>query len=209
MKDKSQCCFKKYLLPTVIASAIILLAAIAYLIVSLITKKWDTSYLILVGGIFAAIILFGGFLIAAYLKKGKEVIPRLSIAGSLILIFVFIYLCITVLTKVNMAWIMFLIMIIALIGADTVFAYWVNSKTRLINLIVFIFVASVLEYVVLSLVELLTWHPYWVIPLVGVLIDTAIIVISIIKRQAKTKSIEDANHAEEPAAEIKEDNKIE
>lgn len=177
MQDKTKCPLKKLGLPIIIASAIVLAALIVYLAVSLATRKWDTTWLIIIGGASLAVIVFSGFLISKYTKREQYLIPRISLAVSIVLAFVVIYLCISVLAEVNKAWIMFLIMVIAAIGADTVFAYWVNSKTRLVNLLVFILAASVLEYVVLALVDLLDWHPYWIIPLVGFLIDVAIVAI--------------------------------
>lgn len=208
-----KCPIKKYRLPIIIASAIFLAAIISYLAVSLALKNWDKSYLILIGGATLAVIVFGGFLISDYTKQGKFLIPRISIAVSITLVFVLIYLCITILVDVNKAWIMFLIMVIALVGADTVYAYWVSSKTRLVNLLIFILVASALEYTVLVLVELLKWRPYWIIPLVGLLIDVAIVALKYKdifmkpNKEEKTNTIEENNQVtvKEAAIEDKQD----
>lgn len=177
MEDKTKCPIKKFFLPSIIAAAILLASIIAYLAVSFAIKNWNTSWLIIVGGVTIAVSVFCGFLISKFTKEDKYLIPRISLGVIIVLVFVLIYLCITILTQVSKSWIMFLIMIIALSGTDTVYAYWVNSKTRLFNILIFILVVSVLEYVVLSLIGLISWHPYWIIPVAGVLIDGIIIAL--------------------------------
>jgi magnesium-transporting ATPase (P-type) len=191
--NKSENPQKKLSLPIIISLAIILASLIAYLAVSFASGRWDASWLIILGGVVVSVIVYGGFLIAKFSKQGKHLVPRLSLAISIILAFVLIFLCLITLIEVQKVWILFLIMAIAITGADTVYSYWVNAKDRLVSLVIFILIAFCLEYVVLALVELLSWHPYWIIPVVGVIIAIVIVALkykeTLLKR--KNNAIED------------------
>jgi hypothetical protein len=194
MENKVQNIIKKLGIGTFIAMAILLVTIVSYLIVSLITEAWATSWLIVVGGTFLAIIIFSAFTISKFLKEKKILVPRLLIGLCIILLFVFVFLLITILTDMTDCWILFLIMGIALIGADTVVAYWIDCKGKLINLLAFIQISLVLEYVVLALVQLFPWNPYWLLPVGGAVIDGVIVIITLVsgaKEKKSKKEIED------------------
>jgi hypothetical protein len=211
MQDKPNCPIKKLKLPIIISLAVFLASLIAYLAVSFAIGKWNTTWLILVGGVTVATFIFSGFIISKYSKEGNFFIPRISLCISIAFAFTLIYLCLITLVDINKTWIMFLIMAIAITGADTVYSYWVNTKDRLISLVIFILVAATLEYVVLALVELLPWHPYWFIPIIGLIIAIVIVLLrykdvllnkkreDVLKETLEESSIE--NDAESPTNE--------
>lgn len=200
MQENTKSAIKKFSLYTIITFAVVLAITIVYLAVSFATKEWGSTWLIMVGGIMIAIITLSIFIITKFMKKKMYIIPRICIAISIALSFTIVFLCITKLTDVSNAWILYLIMVIALVGADTVLAYWTNSKTRIVNLLLFILVAASLEYVIFSLVGLLTWHPYWVIPVAGLLIDIAIIVVKL--REKPKNDNEVIDEVKNPTTEV-------
>lgn len=175
MKEKLKAVIKKITIPAITSLAILLVTVICYLAVSFITSKWDISWLIIVGGVFLSVIVSICFLITSLAKKGKYIIPRIGIAIMIVLVFTFVFLAVLMLTEITKVWILFLIMAIAIVGADTVFAYWTDAKTRVLSLIIFIQVSTALEYVILALVGILSWHPYWFIPVIGAVINMVII----------------------------------
>ncbi|NLL56800.1 MAG: hypothetical protein GX242_06275 [Clostridiales bacterium] len=183
MEDKKGILQKKCSLPIVVSLAIILASLIAYLTVSFVKDAWSTSWLIWIGCAVAILIALTVFAMIYCIKKGKVVIPRISLAVSIAMVFTLAYLCLITLMEIDKVWIMYLIMPIAITGADTVLSYWIYAKHRIVSLIAFILVATALEYVILSLVELITWHPYWLIPLGGVIISALIVVLKL--REAK------------------------
>lgn len=177
---------KKTSLAAIVSFSVFLASAICYLAVSFATKSWDKSWLILAGGFTLAFMVFTVFVIRLFSKKQSYLLPRIFLALSIVYVFILAYLAITTLLNIDKCWILFLIMAIAVTGADTVFAFWTNAKTRNISLIIFIQVSSVLEYVVLCLVGLLKWNIYWFIPLIGLVIN-GIILFFLIKNKIKEK----------------------
>jgi len=187
---------KNLRLSAIVAAAVIGAALVAFLAVSLATGKWDKAWLIAAGGVSVAAIAVCAIALPPFMKNGRYTVPRIAVAITIVLAFLLVFLCIFILTDVIKTWIMFLIMAIAVLGSDTVFAYWVNCPRRLINLLIFIPVAFTLEYIVLALVELIPWHPWWVLIVAGVVIDIAIVLGKTFGKKKKaedtTENVKDA-----------------
>ncbi|MFA6866982.1 MAG: hypothetical protein WCR54_05645 [Clostridia bacterium] len=168
---------KKIGISFIIGLVVILSTILAYIIVSAVTKSWDKTWLILVGGVFATIITATIFISISFVKKQQWIPIRIFAAVDIALIFTLVFLCFIMLTDTPKSFVLFIIMTIMISGVDTAIAYGINSKTRLIDLIVFIQTATALEYVMLGILKMVSWHPYWIIPVVGAFINMVIVSI--------------------------------
>lgn len=159
--------------------SIIFAAVVAYLSVSFATKEWGITWLIIVGGVVAAVIASTIITVIGLAKKQQWIPIRIFIAIDVILVFVLVYLCLLMLTTIPKTYVLFLIMTVMVSGIDTAIAVGVNSKTRLISLLAFIQLATALEYVMLGILKMAPWHPYWLIPVGGLFINLIIIAVAI------------------------------
>lgn len=158
----------------IIAAAIFAAGAIAYLILSLVQNNWGVSWLTILGGAVAAGMVFIIFLITDGVKNKKQVLPRALVSAAVAAVFLFVYACVTVLSEVEGSWMLLLIMLIAVSGTDAVYAFWTTAKGRMVSAMVFIQVSTALEYVILAKTGLISWHPFWLIPAIGFVINAAI-----------------------------------
>lgn len=166
------------------ASAIVCLVAI-YLGVSFgVGGIWDKSWLILVGGILASICV----LLFIYIIKSankRPITTRLSALVIIVLTCVIAFLLLQILTDVPKAWIIFLLMVILLLATESLLLYVMKSPIAFVVLIISIPFIFALIYVILSLIEITTWHPYWLIILGGVVVDLVLITVKIVKYNKK------------------------
>ncbi|MEG1612631.1 MAG: hypothetical protein RR357_00515 [Clostridia bacterium] len=171
---------------------IILFMTAAYLIVSFATKAWSVTWLIMVGGIFLCIIAGAVGVIAKAARSKKWIIIRLSTVVVITLTFVFAFLFMQIYFKLQYSWMTFLAMVTAILFADTTIAYIANSKTRLIMLLATVEVTAVFIYVVLGILHVVPWSPYWLIPVMAAGVDAAIVAVYMALMAQKNSSLPNA-----------------
>ena len=181
--------------------AIALFVVIGYLVVSFaIPNVWGKSWLILVGGIFIGIIAAAIFGIVKFAKKNKYLPIRVLSQVIVVLVSVLLFLALQILLGGGKPyWLTFLAMVVAILFTDTTLAFVFNSKTRYIDLLATVEITSVMIYLFLGILGGL-WSPYWIIPILGVVID---IVISVAALLSYNKKKEQREH--EKKAPIKEE----
>ncbi|MEG1647074.1 MAG: hypothetical protein RR374_06890 [Clostridia bacterium] len=171
--------------------ALVFFVTLTYLVVSLATGAWSKTWLLMVGGIFGIIVAgFGAVIVPKALNSKKYFAMRFGLQVSLTLILVFLYLVILMMfPQIEMSWTIFLFLPIILIGADTLFAFAINSKTRFVELIAFVPTFSSLLYVFLGVMSFAPWHPFWLIPVFGAFIDVVILGALVYMKSNKEKTI--------------------
>ncbi len=174
-----------------LAVATMLALTATYLIVGLAAGIWHPTWLIMVGGIFAGIVIASGFVIAKLVSKKKKVsLVRLFVMIDEVLFTVFLFLVLQLVFNINGSWQAFIVMPILLLGVDTALAFGLNDKLKLVELPIFVEVFCVLLYVLLGL-NVGIWHPGWILCLGGVLfaaIELAVVVFNKNKKgEAKEK----------------------
>lgn len=175
--------------------AIGLFVVIMYLVASFVTKAWAETWLILVGGAFLGVIAAAVFGIVKLSKKKRYLAVRGLAHVILVLLSVFLFLVLQIVAKVNYAWLTFLAMVIALFISDTSMAYAFNSKTKLFDLLGAVEVSAVMVYVMLGVTGAAPWHPFWLIPVLAVVIDLVIIAayLMIFSKKKKQEAEEKKN----------------
>lgn len=156
--------------------AIALFVVIGYLTASFATNDWARTWLILVGGVFAGVITAAIFLIVKLSKKKKFLAVRGLSHVILVLLFVMAFLILQIVVRYHYSWMTFLVMVVALLISDTALAYAFNSKLKLISLLAAVEVTAVMVYVILGVAGVISWHPYWLIPVGAVIVDLGILI---------------------------------
>lgn len=165
----------------------ILLIVIGYLSISFATKRWDKTWLFLLGGIFTMIVFMLTVSIIKNYKKRRYLFTRVALACNITLVTVYLFLIFQMLTSLSKVYLAFLWMTATIICVDTVAAYITKSKTFKLEVPVAIIVSSVMLYVSLGLLQILKWSPGWLIILVGVLISVIYIGVMLFVSHKKNK----------------------
>lgn len=160
---------------------------IVYLIVSfLVPGSWGLTWLILVGGAFAAVIAVAVVLLVKFGKNKKYIPMRLMPVVVIVLLCVYLFLLLQLVAKVDMAWLVFLAMVIMIAAFDAVLAFITEFKFRWVELPVAIEIVCVMLYVILGIVlGSVFWHPGWLLCLGGVVAAIAEAIAIIATRNSK------------------------
>ena len=168
--------------------ATILIIVALYLVTSLLHLiPWATSWLILVGPLFTAIIgvlTINGINIAS---RKSYVVPRVFLAISIVLASTFIFLVLLMITELPYVWFTFLVMAMLLFIVDNVVAFLVKSKLAIVEAQASLVVSASLIYVMLGVAKVMPWHPGWLLPALSVVVAIASIVTLIVHYANKKK----------------------
>ncbi len=142
-----------------------------YLVTSLLHLiPWRTSWLILVGPIFTAIIgvlAINGLNIAS---RKSYVVPRVFLAISTVLASTFIFLVLLMITELPYVWFTFLVMAILLFLFDNVVAFVTKSKLAIVESQATLVITASLLYVMLGVAKVMPWHPGWLLPALSAIV---------------------------------------
>ncbi len=161
---------KRHALYSVLGIAGYVMAFVAgFLGVGFGTGTWHPSWLIIVGGVFAALIAFAGLAILGGVKTQKYAVVRLSAASIIALASVFVFLCFQMFKPMGDQpyYLVFLFMVAGIAIVDAIIALASKAKGRVIWSIGALEVVAVMAYVVCGLTDLIPWHPSWTICLAG------------------------------------------
>lgn len=156
----------------------IVLLTVLYLGVSFITHNWAQTWLIMLGGITLLVdyIFSVGAKAISRMKWVFHPIARVMLAFNVMLTATFIFLCCVVLFHLPMSWIIYLAAVIVLFGVDAAFLAVTKSKLAIINYLLYIPGAMSMVYVMMGLLDVIPWHPGWLLMILAVIIDILIIV---------------------------------
>ena len=154
------------------------LLLIAFFIVSSATGAWDKTWLIVVGGDFAVVILWLSIAIAKLctMRRVFHPIARVLISGCVLLFAVFMFLSFLMLMPELLVWPILPAGIIIALICDLIFAFTTKQKLRTISLFVYMPTISTMLYIILAAYKIVTWAAGWPIVFVGLAADIAYIV---------------------------------
>ena len=175
---------RNVLLGVVLSVAVIAILAITYVIIGVVAHVWHPTWLLIVGGIFAGLLVIFGFVGVKAVKNKKYAVLRLLVAAGLVLISVFVFLVLQLASPLPNVWLTFLAMVAVIVGADTAIAFFVGSKAKWIELPIFVEIFAVMLYVMLGILVHI-WHPGWILCLAGVVAGLVELVTFVAIRNGK------------------------
>lgn len=159
-----------------------------YLILSLTgAVGWGMSWLILLGAVVAAVVAVDVVLMLKAFKDDKFLVARLFNVGTVILVFVFMYLCIHLSVHPKYDWYIFLCMVPAAGIMDIAIGFVTKSKLTIPEIFVWAMLTSVMLYVMLGVAGAMAWHPGWLLPALTAIAIVAIVASLLISRSKKAK----------------------
>ena len=170
-----------------------------YLVTSLLHLiPWRTSWLILVGPIFTAIIgvlAINGLNIAS---RKSYVAPRVFLAISTVLASTFIFLVLLMITELPYVWFTFLVMAILLFLFDNVVAFVTKSKLAIVESQATLVITASLLYVMLGVAKVMPWHPGWLLPALSAIVALGALVTLAVHYANKKKGPKVKKNAVKP-----------
>ncbi|MCM1365293.1 MAG: hypothetical protein NC122_00830 [Faecalibacterium sp.] len=161
----------------------ILLLVVVYIAVSFFTKSWGKTWLILVGGILIAVCcgLVAG--IKKSVSKEKPNIPaaRLMSFAAIMIFCVFAFLVGLILFSAVKSYIIFILGVAVALSADAAIASVAKSKIAFASLLVEIPAICALVYVAIGLFVPSVWATGWLIILLGLVVDIALLAVNVLK----------------------------
>lgn len=175
---------RNVLLGAVLSVAVVALLAITYVIIGVVAGVWHPTWLLIVGGIFAGLLVIFGFVGVKAVKNKKYGVLRLLIAAAEVLVSVFVFLVLQLASPLPNVWLTFLAMVALIAGVDTAVAFFANGKTKWIELPVFVEIFAVMLYVMLGILVHI-WHPGWILCLAGVVVGLVELCVFVAIRNGK------------------------
>lgn len=145
----------------------------AYFIISDITKAWDKTWLIIVGGIFAMIIFYASFIIKRVCRMRRifHPIARFLVAGCVMLFMVFMFLFWLMMVPELVFWPIVIGGVALALIADIIFAFATKQKFRTVTAMVYMPIISTMVYIILSAYHIISWGTGWPVILLGLVVD--------------------------------------
>ena len=176
---------RNLLLGFVVSVAVVVILSLTYVLIGALTHVWHPTWLIMVGGIFLGLAVIFAIVSVKAIAKKRFFVLRLLVALTEVLLAVFVFLLLQIVFALPQAWMTFLAMVALILGADTVIAFFTNSKSKWFELPVFVEVFSVMLYIALGILTSGFWHPGWLLCLVGALFALAELICFIAIRNSK------------------------
>lgn len=164
-----------------IFSVYLLVLVGAFLAVSFVTGRWGITWLIIVEGVFAGLIVLLLGSAGKGLSRNKTVLPRLSLLSSVAIATVGMYLGVSFWLGIwSKSWIIMLFLPVFLLLADLIIAAAMKKKYEVLGTAVALLpTAATMTYVSLAFLRIIVWHPYWLIIVGAVIIDAIIITAAV------------------------------
>ena len=183
---------RNVLLGFIISVAFVVIIVAAYLITSFaLGNAWGKTWLIIVGGIFFGAACASTLGAVLLMKKKKYLIAQLFLDLDIVLLTVFVFLVLQILFGFSKSWLAFLVMPVILIGVLAVMLDLSGTKLKYLGYGAFVEIFCVMLYIILGITMGL-WHPYWILCLVGIIIDIIGLGVLVGIRNAKKKKAEQA-----------------
>ena len=154
---------KRNIATAVVASVAVIIAL--YLVLSITgAVAWGLSWLIFLGAVTLAVVAVDVVLMMKAVKSDKFLVARLFNIGTVVMVFVFLYLVIELTAHPRYCWMTFLAMVIVALLVDIVIGFITKSKLTIPESFVWLILTSVLLYVMLGVADAMPWHPGWLLP---------------------------------------------
>lgn len=154
---------KRNIATAVVASVAVIIAL--YLVLSITgAVSWGLSWLIFLGAVTLAVVAVDVVLMLKAVKSDKFLVARLFNIGTVVMVFVFLYLVIELTAHPRYCWMTFLAMVIVALLVDIVIGFITKSKLTIPESFVWLILTSVLLYVMLGVADAMPWHPGWLLP---------------------------------------------
>ncbi|NCA79843.1 MAG: hypothetical protein EOM76_06625 [Sphingobacteriia bacterium] len=163
-----------------------IISVAAYLGISFATRAWNMTWLTFIYATAIVLIFLGAAIIKKGLESKRSAPVRLSVYMIIAAIFVATFLsCLMLVKNYNHSWTLMLYMVIAMLGADTAVCVLMRHKMTWLVAMFFIQSLTTLLYVGLAVSGIISWSPFWIMPVAGAIINA---IFGAIRLSIRTKN---------------------
>lgn len=179
----------------IVCAATMLLSVAVYLFIGFVFDVWHPTWLIIEGAattVFIGLMLFGVSLLHRH--RFLYLLLRLLVAGSVMVLSQFVFLCIRIPFDIEMAYLVFLGSLGVMFIADFILAAATKQRLLIINALITVPVITAFVYVILGLLDVIAWWPWRFLFLAAVGVDLLIVVGVLLhnKKYSYRPEVEDA-----------------
>ncbi len=174
---------------------LILALVVIFLSVSFLTGAWGKTWVIIVGGILTWVV----FLLSVFIRRITGLrrifhpIARVLLAICIMCGTTVVFLVLLAVMHISKAWVVYPLGVVLIYVADAVYSSVTKQKLRIINYLIYIPAAMPMLYVILGALNIIPWHPGWLLMPISVLIDLILVAAKMVdNRKYKYKPEVDA-----------------
>lgn len=185
---------KRFLLGNIIGSvAYILTMVILYVGISLSTKDWGHTWVILADGalVHIAYLLALGVNRIMDLKRIFHFIARILLALDIMVIAVAVFIFAFAILHTPSSWLIIFGGLFSMFFCDALFASLTKQRLAIINWLVYVPVMSAMLYVILGAVHIVSWGMGWLIIPASVVLDLIIAFIAVARNNKTDEEVVD------------------
>lgn len=185
---------KKKLSKTIVLGllAYILVVIFAFLAISFLSNAWGKTWLIIVCGVLIPVALVLGVMASKKGKsenKGLAAASRVMLAGAIMIFAVVVFLCLLILTDVPKSWLVLLVAVPVMLVSDMIFMVLTKQKIAFVTHLIYIPVLSTILFALLGGMNIIPWHPGWLIVVVSVIVDIVYAMIKVAKEKQEEEQL--------------------
>ena len=165
----------------------------AFLAISFATRKWETTWIIIVDGV----LLWTVYLLSLCVKKFSvmkrifHIFARLSLFGAAVCFTVAIFLLTVALADWQNGWVIIIAGLIAAFLSDGLFAVITKAKLTILYWLLYIPAIGALTFVIIGALHILHWGVAWIIIPLSLIADLALVFAAIAKNKEDDKEVAD------------------
>ncbi len=156
-------------------------AAVIYLGISFLTDAWNRTWVFITGAVLVYVTYLMFLSIGALTKRRSVFHPlsRILLALNIFIYATIIFLVLTVIFSVKGAWLVYIFAVLAMMTADGIYAEKAAERFAIFFHIAYIVPAAAMFYIILSALNIIPWHPGWIMIPASLIIVLAVIMIRI------------------------------
>ncbi len=195
-KERSAQNAKRNVILNIVGSAIyLLLVVVVYLGISFATKAWNMTWAIVVDGVLLWVVylLTLGIRKFTSMKRIFHIFARMFLGGAIIITTVAVFLFVLAITDgtTQNRWLIVIFGLMAMFICDGIYAVAAKHRLAIINWLLYIPVLATFAFIVIGALALLPWNIAWIVIPLSLIIDLAIILISIGKNKLEKLEVAD------------------
>lgn len=175
---------KRRLITNSVGSVVyILTLLVCYLYLSFTTQNWEKTWVLMVGGVLVWTVYILSLFIVRITKMRQifHIIARVMLAGCVMILSTVVFISSLEFFRFEGYWSIFIVGVAVLLAADAIYLTITKKKLVLFSYLLYIPFEGAMMYVILGALGIVAWNKGWLLVILSVIIDAAIILFSLVK----------------------------
>ncbi len=182
--EKQKRTTKRRVVTNTVGSIIYILTLLTvYLYISFSTQNWEKTWVLMVGGV----LLWTVYLLMLFIvriTKMRQIFhlaARVMLAGSVMILSTVVFICSLEFFRFDGYWSIFIIGVAVWLAVDAIYSTITKKRLVMLSYLLYIPIEGAMLYVILGALNVVSWDSGWLIIILSVIVDAAIILASFLK----------------------------